>query len=81
MNTPQRYYTPNKNPNIISKKTCPLRRTGLFSFSKSSFQPLSLGNVDPLLFDTGLLASKRTQVVQLGTTHLTDLVDGNALDS
>ena len=35
---------------------------------------------DATLFDASLLASETTQVVQLGTTHLTMLVDGDAVD-
>ena len=34
-----------------------------------------------LLADTGLLTCKVTQVVKLGTTYLTDLVDLNAVNS
>lgn len=37
--------------------------------------------VHPLLADTGLLASKLTQIVQLCTTDLTDLVDLDIVDS
>lgn len=37
--------------------------------------------IDSLLADTGLLACELTQIIELCATHLTDLVDFDAVDS
>ena len=54
----------------------------LFRFSWTFVQQkqlVVLGS-STLLLDTGLLTRKSAEVVQLGTTHLTNLVDFDAFD-
>ena len=50
------------------------------SLSGTSFAFLLSGNRTTLLLDAGSLTSELAQIVKLGATYLTDLVDLDALD-